>query len=367
MQKKFYKLNYNLTSPEERVEYVRQLLAAETEEQVSRIQLEYLANYILSALPKEERQKKKILTDTRLSYIKKYRETSYEGLALTLERGEDGIPSLATTNPHQYLTQRKKITSEDIKADSSLQKIDNEVQKLQKQLKTAEGYDIYLIKKNIIELNQMKYTIKTLSSPPVRSTKGQPINYIKNSHPLVEEIRVSKNGDEVEVVEGVSITDPTHVAAILSLYNELKDEGAKEMMSDVRYLIEEFDDVFHNDYKEQYPEHYQIALLKIEGKTNAEIHDFMKEQFNSSHTNEYISSLWTTKIPKEIAEIATDKYIYWYYTTQKPGVFKKCSKCGQIKLMNNRFFSKNGTSKDGYYSQCKDCRNHKQKIARGKT
>ena len=366
MQKKFQKLDYTLSSPEERIQYVKHLLntLAETEEMVSRLQLEYFANYILDALPKEEKQKANILTDTRLSYIKRYRETSYEGLALTLERGEDGIPSLATTNPHQYLTQRKKITEEDLKSNKYLQNITDEVKKLEKQLEIATGHDAYIIKKTIIELNQMKYTIKALSSQPIGAAKNRGMTYSKGVSLPLEKIQVDKNGDEFKVIEGISLAAPEHVAAIFNLYGELKAENSSNILSDVHYLMEEFDEIFEHDYKEKYPEHYRIAKLKIQGKTNADIHRIMREEFNSTHTVEYISSLWTTKIPKEFSDIAIDKYIYWYYTTQKPGVFKRCSKCGQIKLMNNRYFSKNITAKDGYYSQCKACRNSKQKERR---
>lgn len=123
MKKKYYKLDYSITSPEERIVYVKSLLAAETAEKISRTQLEYLANYILAALPPEEKKKKKILTDNRISYIKNYRETSYEGLALTFEAGEDGIINIATTNPHQYLTPRKKLSVEECKKDVQLAKI----------------------------------------------------------------------------------------------------------------------------------------------------------------------------------------------------------------------------------------------------
>lgn len=203
----------------------------------------------------------------------------------------------------------------------------------------------------------MKYIVNDFQHPPVRAQKATPIEFRKTSYPLAETIEVTQNGDAIEVKEGVSITQPSHVAAILSLYEELKAEGDKSVNNDLHYLMEEFDKVFQVLYKEKNPEHYQIAMMKIKGMTNKQIQEQLKADTGVTHTYEHLSTLWTTKIPKEIADIATDEYIYWYYTTQKPGIFKKCSKCGQIKLMNSRFFSKNKTSKDGYYSQCKECRN----------
>jgi hypothetical protein len=41
--------------------------------------------------------------------------------------------------------------------------------------------------------------------------------------------------------------------------------------------------------------------------------------------------------------------------------YKKCNRCGEIKLAHNKYFSKNKTAKDGLYSICKKCRNSKGK------
>jgi hypothetical protein len=62
-----------------------------------------------------------------------------------------------------------------------------------------------------------------------------------------------------------------------------------------------------------------------------------------------------------IAETAVKEYLVWYYTFVERGKWKRCSRCGQIKLANNHFFSKNNTSKDHFYSICKECRNSKNK------
>lgn len=47
-----------------------------------------------------------------------------------------------------------------------------------------------------------------------------------------------------------------------------------------------------------------------------------------------------------------DDYTDWYYLNIRKGRYKKCSKCGEIKLVNQ--FDKNG--KKGFYSMCKKCR-----------
>jgi hypothetical protein len=70
--------------------------------------------------------------------------------------------------------------------------------------------------------------------------------------------------------------------------------------------------------------------------------------------------LWRKKIPNLLADRAEEDFINWYYLEVEKGQYKKCGRCGQIKLALPRYFSKNRTSKDGWYSICKECRNKKK-------
>jgi hypothetical protein len=93
---------------------------------------------------------------------------------------------------------------------------------------------------------------------------------------------------------------------------------------------------------------------------NIEIQKILEEEFNTTHSIEYISSLWRKKIPQLLASQAEDEYLDYYYLEVEKGQYKKCSRCGQVKLAHNKYFSKNKTSKDGWYSICKECRNKKK-------
>ena len=95
---------------------------------------------------------------------------------------------------------------------------------------------------------------------------------------------------------------------------------------------------------------------KIAGYTNDEIQIFMNTKYGIQHTNQYFSTLWRNRIPKLIVEEAQKHYLIWYYTHNHTGTWKRCGKCGQLKLAHPLFFSKNN-SKDSYYSICKECRN----------
>ena len=112
---------------------------------------------------------------------------------------------------------------------------------------------------------------------------------------------------------------------------------------------------------EEYPLYKRIVECKIDGLQNIQIQDVLEKEFGIKHSLEYISSLWRKKVPKLIASIAEDQYLDWYYLNEEKGKYKKCSRCGQSKLAHNKYFSKNKTSKDGFYSICKACRNSKTK------
>jgi hypothetical protein len=103
--------------------------------------------------------------------------------------------------------------------------------------------------------------------------------------------------------------------------------------------------------------------MKIDGKTNTDIQKAIEERHGIKYSTEHLSSLWRNKIPKVIAEQEKMDYLIWYYTYERPDLakWKKCSCCGQRKPALNRFFSKNKTAKDGFYSICKVCRNKKTK------
>ena len=283
------------------------------------------------------------------------RETSFEGLTNQLENGEDGIYSLITNDKNIIFQPKISITKKDIETIPFLQQLREEISIWDAMLKRASGKDAYTIKKALIEMRKEQYVIKQAYQRLVIPTK------IMHSGPVPLSLEDKSYIDENYNlhVDGVSFMDPNICSAILCNYSKLKEDSYDKFDSDTYYLIKDFENICDKALKE-YPLYMKIVQYKIDGKQNIEIQELLNKKHGIKHSVEYISSLWRNKIPKLIAEQAQEDWLEWHFTQEEKGKFKKCSRCGQIKLAHNRFFSKNKTSKDGFYSICKCCRNKKK-------
>lgn len=306
-------------------------------------------------MEKQEKKEKKILTDNRMTTVNK-RETSFEGLVSQLENGEDGIYNLITNNKNVIFQPKITITKKDIEEIPPLKQLREAIDVWDAKLKVTEGKDAFTIKKALIEMRKDQYLIKNSYRQPIIPTKLTRSKYSLK----LEDTTYCFDEDGYPIPEGVSLLNPEICSAILCNYSRLKQDSWDQFEGDTWYLIYDFENICDKALAD-YPLYMRIVECKIDGMQNIDIQQILQMEFGIKHSLEYISSLWRNKIPKLIASTAEDEYLYWYYTNVEKGKFKKCSRCGQIKLAHNKYFSKNKTSKDNLYSICKCCRNSKGK------
>ena len=305
-------------------------------------------------MEKEEKKKKQILTENRMTTVNK-RETSFEGLVAQLENGEDGIYNLITNNKQIIFQPKVTITKKDLEEIPPLLELRKAIESWEARLKTAEGKNKFIIKKALIEMRKDQYIIKNFYRQPVTLNK---MTKTPSTIPL-EDKTCGFDPDGYPIPQGFSLMDPKICEAILCNYSRLKQDSCDKFEADTWYMIYDFE-LLVEKALEKYPLYMRLVEYKIDGMQNIDIQVQLQLEFGIKHSVEYISSLWRNKIPKLIASAAEDEYLDWYYLNIEKGKYKRCSRCGKIKLAHNKYFSKNKTSKDGFYSICKDCRNKKK-------
>ncbi len=306
-------------------------------------------------MEKQEKKERKILTENRMMTVNK-RETSFEGLVSQLENGEDGIYNLISDNKNQIFQPKVTITKKDLEEIEPLRQLREAINSWEAKLKVTEGKDAFVIKKALIEMRKDQYLIKAAYRRPIVFNK-----LTRSRIFLAMPDKTCRfDADGYPIPEGVSLLDPAVCSAILCNYSRLKQDSFDQFEGDLYYLMDAFDQVADIALKD-YPLYDKIVECKIDGLQNIQIQEILEQEFGIKHSLEYISSLWRKKIPKLIASTAEDQYLDWYYLNIEKGKYKRCSRCGQIKLAHNKYFSKNKTSKDGFYSICKKCRNSKTK------
>ena len=354
----YIKMDWSLVTPEERVQKTKEIIENTPSEKLTAKYLEKMADYIVFAMDKQERiRERKIITENRTFTLNK-REISYEGLVSKLENGEDGLYNMIINDKNILLDPKKDITEEDVKTIPGLKELRDSIADVEASAKRATGRKKYLLNKQIIEMRKDQYVIKNIFKQPMYSR-----NLIKTltRTNLDEKITINAAGN-VESTGIINIYNPAHVVILLCNYAGLKMETYDDFNSDIKWMLIDFENIIDKALKEKYPLYYKLLIYKIDGKTNLEIQSLLEEEFGIKYSIEYISSLWRNKIPKLISQQAECDWLEWHYTEEEYGKWKRCSKCKKIKLADNRFFTKNNTSKDGLYSICKECRNSKTKM-----
>ena len=248
------------------------------------------------------------------------------------------------------------ITQEDLDNIPGLRELQDEIAKVEEQCKNARGKRAYALRKQLIEMRKDQYVYKNQTKKPVYVMN---VTKSLSKLDLVEKVSLDADG-EVVSTGLVNLYNPKHISALLCNYSQIKEDCWDKFNSDIKWLMEDLDALTDATLKDKYPLYYDLVIYKIDGLSNAEIQEKLYDDYGIKHSVEYLSSLWRNKIPKMIADYAANEQLVYHFTNEEYGKWKKCSRCGQIKLAHNHFFSKNNTSKDGFYSICKECRNKKK-------
>lgn len=342
------KLDYSIESPEERKKLVEQIIADNPE--LSNVQLESLANYLILCMEKQEKKEKQIITQNRQSTIDK-RETSFDGLADSFESGEDGVYNLITNDKNIIFRPKVTITKEDIAEVPFMAQLRAAIEEWEQATKGLTGRSAYFAKKALIEMRKDQYILKNAYRNPIIATK---LIHSKKITQIPSDEYLDLETGEIHFT-GASFCNPKVVSIVLCNYSQLRQTAEGNFEGDLWFFMEDFDNISSKALAEL-PVYRRIVEYKVDCISNTEIQSRIKEEFDIYHSEEYYSTLWRKKIPKLIAEQAMEELIIWTFVQKAPENFKTCTKCGISKPTHTFFFSRN---KNSFYSICKKCRRGK--------
>lgn len=330
-------LDYKIESLDKRQEIVEKICENYGDE-LTPYNLEQLANYLIYQMEKEERKERTILTPNRLVTVNK-RETSFEGVLSKFETNKDGIYSIMNEDKNVILSPKISITAKDIEEIPFLKQIRESIKKLR-----AIPNRNYIIQQAIIDLSQTQYIVKEAYLKPIRSNNSS--------------IPGPPKYDWCELLD---FSNWNHTKAFLRHYSKLKTDSSEQFESDMFWIVQDFEKLADEALQEKEPMLYDIMVYKMMNMQNKNVQKQLEQDYGKTYSVEYISSLFNNKIPKLIAAESEKQKLIYHYSYVEKGNWKKCNRCGQVKLLHSIFFSKNSSSsKNGFYSICKECRNSKK-------
>lgn len=315
--------------------------------------LEQMADYLIFA--SEVEKKGPLLTDNRMVTVNK-RETSMEGLTDKLEGGESAFHALVKEDKNMILTPKTSITQEDLDTIEPLRELREIIDYWAEKINTLTGIDRARARKMLIEMRKDQYVIKNAFKRPIYAKS---IIQSSTVYSLESDTGYEENGTWKEISKNtVDLWNPKHVSQLLANYSKLKEDTWEDLDSDLRWILIDLEKTI-NRALEKEPILKEILIRKIDKMSNEEIQKLLEKEFDTTHSQEYISSLYRNKIPQLIVEQAKEDWVDYIYTYHLKGNYKTCTRCNETKLALNRYFSINRTSSSKFYSICKACRNNK--------
>jgi hypothetical protein len=164
----------------------------------------------------------------------------------------------------------------------------------------------------------------------------------------------NEQGDYIEVSENkIDLNDPKHIFAILDNYGELKEDVHDRLDSELWLILNEFEALVESGCLEDYEK--DILIHKIDKLTGDEICSLMNKKYGLDFSERNLSKTYNEIIPKKLASANEGIYEEWLYTYKVKGTYKNCVKCGETKLLKEKYFYKEPKGKDGYKNTCIKC------------
>lgn len=405
-------LDFTLVSAEERRAYIDQLLNQLNSQNYSPTasELELFSNYILygkEADGKSPVEKKDIEIETRYKTYQRKKDKSLDELMEMPGFREDIFHGDAPP----YKVPKYKLDRSDFEGIPAFEELWSQIDEIETLLKTgcapskqdglqaphkaralefttqqtveeAEAakkltpQQIYKLKHLLVELRREQYTLKDFYRPQIQQHIGSQIYspsetaipwqqgiyeiaplglYHKGMKRFEKPREADKEGD-YHWNEGapfvLDFRNEEHIYALCENWLELETQAEDDPESTLRPLLDTLD--FYIQGAPLNEEQRDVLYYKIHRMPNIEIARIINQKYETSHSDNYISTMYKQKICKIIADYAALHYDEYLARTDR-FKWKKCSYCGKEKLRDPRNFVRKTKSSDGLSGRCKEC------------
>lgn len=384
------KLDFTIITSKEREKFITELLQDKTIKYTQK-EIETMGNYILYGKDSDDGtscvDRKEVQINTKYGSYKKKEPESLEAL-LDNPNFNEGI--FIKKNNH-YKTIKQTIDREKDADIPSIQELWAEIDRIQYRLDVStgkkedlsiqkyEGIQLYKMKHFLIDLRRQQFYLKDMFKPQIlqygssahqtlpTEESGLPWG-IENSDYDIAPLGVITINDKrfyspreaeerdytynKEAKYLIDFRNPEHIYLLFESYCDMWAYGEDRPESILNNIIKTLD--FYTTAAELSETKQFILECKKLRMQNEEIRIKLKEKFGLTHTSNYISTIWKRNICGGIAEAAVLHYDY-YLNRESQFAWKRCNKCGEIKLKDIREFVRKAKSSDGLSSRCKKC------------
>ena len=147
--------------------------------------------------------------------------------------------------------------------------------------------------------------------------------------------------------------DLSHLQSLVKIWDAL-EEGLDSLPleSTLRALFETFE--WYKARASLTPLEEDVFNLKMAHQQNQPIVEFINKKYNKTYNSNYVSTIFHQKALSKICAAATTQREH-AENLFFPENFKRCKDCGEVLLLDTKYFMKRKSSKDGYSCRCKKC------------
>ena len=166
--------------------------------------------------------------------------------------------------------------------------------------------------------------------------------------------------EQEKLESGFTTIDFRNLETLYQLYlNRSECEDQIEQENEDHFVEGSLEDIYRTlDFYEGISDlteaQRKLLRLKEKGYKNADIAEIINEDFGKSYTANYISTVFRQKTLTKIID-AVKLHEDTVKNYNNPDMYKKCTRCGRVLLLDERNFVHKNRSKDGFQNRCKSC------------